>query len=131
MCISHKHTCIYILYLSHCYGMFVIYDMLSTQYYHYYFILFTFSCELYQPKVDNNLGTQNNVTSVQPSDFEVFEALAVDSLNSGDKGKACATAGLCHRLLCSRLLLCRFNVFELLCLLCFFFVHIIFHVCGL
>ena len=38
--------------------------------------------------MDNELGTQNNVTSVKSSDFEVFEALAVDSLNSGDKGKA-------------------------------------------
>ena len=83
--------------MIHCMLCFTILSVLSTQYYHYYFILFTFSCEPYQPKVDNNLGTQNNVTSVQPSDFEVFEALAVDSLNSGDKGKACATAGLCHR----------------------------------
>lgn len=35
-----------------------------------------------QPTVDNDLGTKNNVISVQKSDFEVFEALAVDSIST-------------------------------------------------
>lgn len=33
--------------------------------------------------VDNNMGTKNNQIEVKKSDFEVFEALAIDSYNSG------------------------------------------------
>ena len=35
----------------------------------------------------NNLGTVNNIMKVQKSDFEVFEALALDSSNSKQRGK--------------------------------------------
>lgn len=35
-----------------------------------------------QPAVDNDMGTKNNLVSVNKSDFEVFEALAVDSISS-------------------------------------------------
>jgi len=31
----------------------------------------------------NSFGTHNNVITVQPSDFEAFEALGVDSLETG------------------------------------------------
>ncbi|XP_014671822.1 PREDICTED: 5'-AMP-activated protein kinase subunit beta-1-like [Priapulus caudatus] len=36
-----------------------------------------------QPVVNNNLGSVNNVVSVKKTDFEVFEALAVDSSKDG------------------------------------------------
>lgn len=36
-----------------------------------------------EPTVDNDLGTKNNLINVKQSDFEVFEALAMDSVNSG------------------------------------------------
>ncbi|KFM77600.1 5'-AMP-activated protein kinase subunit beta-2, partial [Stegodyphus mimosarum] len=39
-----------------------------------------------QPTVDNDLGTKNNLVSVKKSDFEVFEALAVDSISSSSGG---------------------------------------------
>ncbi|UYV68214.1 PRKAB2 [Cordylochernes scorpioides] len=35
--------------------------------------------------VDNELGTKNNLIRVRKSDFEVFEALAMDSVNSGSQ----------------------------------------------
>lgn len=41
----------------------------------------------FQPTTANNLGTLNNVISVKNSDFEVFEALALDSVNTTTKSK--------------------------------------------
>ena len=41
----------------------------------------------WQKLLDNNLGTKNNVVIVRESDFEVFEALAMDSVSTGEKGK--------------------------------------------
>ncbi|XP_014774817.1 5'-AMP-activated protein kinase subunit beta-2 isoform X1 [Octopus bimaculoides] len=40
-----------------------------------------------EPTVPNSMGTLNNVVVVNKSDFEVFEALAIDSENSGNKRK--------------------------------------------
>ena len=40
-----------------------------------------------QPSQNNEFGTINNVVKVQKSDFEVFEALALDSTNSKGKGE--------------------------------------------
>ncbi|XP_065303689.1 5'-AMP-activated protein kinase subunit beta-2 [Dermacentor albipictus] len=36
-----------------------------------------------EPTVDNDMGTKNNLINVKQSDFEVFEALAMDSESSG------------------------------------------------
>lgn len=36
-----------------------------------------------EPTVDNDMGTKNNLINVKQSDFEVFEALAMDSVGSG------------------------------------------------
>lgn len=43
-----------------------------------------------QPTVDNDMGTKNNVVSVKKSDFEVFEALAVDSISSNSGAATCS-----------------------------------------
>ena len=40
-----------------------------------------------QPKVSNEEGTHNNQVDVKAGDFEVFEALAMDSGASGTTGK--------------------------------------------
>ena len=37
---------------------------------------------IFQPKITNNLGTENNTMTVKVTDFEVFQALAMDSLSS-------------------------------------------------
>lgn len=39
---------------------------------------------LLQPIVTSNLGTLNNLIQVKKSDFEVFDALQVDSLECSD-----------------------------------------------
>lgn len=39
--------------------------------------------DLKEPTVDNDMGTKNNLINVKQSDFEVFEALAMDSVGSG------------------------------------------------
>ena len=44
-----------------------------------------FSFFLIQPKVTNDLGSHNNVVRVKSSDFEVFEALAMDSFTTSNK----------------------------------------------
>ncbi|GFR14285.1 5'-AMP-activated protein kinase subunit beta-1 [Trichonephila clavata] len=41
-----------------------------------------------QPTADNDMGTKNNVLTVQKSDFEVFEALALDSSSSSSGNSA-------------------------------------------
>ncbi|GFS64663.1 5'-AMP-activated protein kinase subunit beta-1 [Nephila pilipes] len=41
-----------------------------------------------QPTVNNDMGTKNNVLTVQKSDFEVFEALALDSTSSSSGSSA-------------------------------------------
>ncbi|XP_061173801.1 5'-AMP-activated protein kinase subunit beta-1-like isoform X1 [Saccostrea echinata] len=46
-----------------------------------------------EPTVTNDKGTQNNVISVKKSDFEVFEALALDSLNTNSNKKGLDTPG--------------------------------------
>lgn len=48
-----------------------------------YFILLTCSNFL-QPVVTSQLGTINNLIHVKKSDFEVFDALQVDSLECSD-----------------------------------------------
>lgn len=40
----------------------------------------------YEPTVDNDVGSKNNVISVKKSDFLVFEALAADSIGSAYTG---------------------------------------------
>jgi len=40
-------------------------------------------CDAHKEKKLNEMGTDNNVIHVDSSDFEVFEALAVDSLSTG------------------------------------------------
>lgn len=42
---------------------------------------------VFQPSTANNLGTLNNIVTVKKSDFEVFEALALDSVNTACKSK--------------------------------------------
>ena len=44
---------------------------------------FTHSTLLTQPQVDNDFGSKNNILTVNASDFEVFEALAMDSSSTG------------------------------------------------
>lgn len=44
----------------------------------------TWQCDPNEPVMDNDLGSQNNCVDVKSSDFEVFEALAMDS--AGVKG---------------------------------------------
>lgn len=41
-------------------------------------------CVLLQPVVTSQLGTINNIIEVKKSDFEVFDALQVDSLECSD-----------------------------------------------
>jgi len=36
-----------------------------------------------QPMTPNSFGTHNNVITVQESDFEAFEALGMDSIQTG------------------------------------------------
>ena len=45
----------------------------------------TYFLFLIQPKVTNDLGSHNNVVRVKSSDFEVFEALAMDSFTTSNK----------------------------------------------
>ncbi|CAD5118834.1 DgyrCDS7512 [Dimorphilus gyrociliatus] len=40
-------------------------------------------CDSKEQKTESDLGTENNIVTVRASDFEVFEALATDSVNSG------------------------------------------------
>lgn len=40
-----------------------------------------------QPVVNSDVGTQNNKISVKRSDFDAFEALAIDGRSTGKKGK--------------------------------------------
>ena len=42
-----------------------------------------FFCFFLKTKVDSGVGTQNNEVCVKSSDFEVFEALAMDSVSVG------------------------------------------------
>lgn len=41
-----------------------------------------------EPIIDNGMGTKNNTIEVKKSDFEVFEALAMDSVNSGSNSQS-------------------------------------------
>lgn len=41
-------------------------------------------CLILQPTVTSELGTINNLIQVKKSDFEVFDALQVDSLECSD-----------------------------------------------
>ena len=40
-------------------------------------------CDPTEPKVENEVGSENNTVEVRTSDFEVFEALATDSVSTG------------------------------------------------
>lgn len=42
---------------------------------------------LFQPTTTNDLGTLNNVVKVKKSDFEVFEALDIDSKSAASSKK--------------------------------------------
>ncbi len=42
---------------------------------------------LLQPSISNDIGSLNNTVTVKKSDFEVFEALALDSVAAVDKKK--------------------------------------------
>ncbi|XP_071961921.1 5'-AMP-activated protein kinase subunit beta-2-like [Antedon mediterranea] len=46
-----------------------------------------------QPTVDNNVGSVNNTINVMKSDFEVLEALAIDSINSSSTAHQNVTKG--------------------------------------
>ncbi|CAG0883495.1 unnamed protein product [Darwinula stevensoni] len=39
-----------------------------------------------EPTLENDMGTKNNVMTVRKTDFEVFEALAIDSVSSSNTG---------------------------------------------
>jgi len=41
----------------------------------------------FQPSKPNSVGSLNNVVTVKRSDFEVFEALAIDGLHTSHKNK--------------------------------------------
>lgn len=43
-----------------------------------------FSYSLFQPVVTSQLGTINNLIHVKKSDFEVFDALKLDSMESSE-----------------------------------------------
>ena len=49
-----------------------------------------------QAKAESSVGTQNNVVSVKSSDFEVFEALAMDSVSAGVSKSSKEAAILAH-----------------------------------
>jgi len=40
-------------------------------------------CDIIQPMTPNSFGTHNNVITVRDSDFEAFEALGMDSIQTG------------------------------------------------
>lgn len=46
--------------------------------------LINFSHSLFQPVVTSQLGTINNLIHVKKSDFEVFDALKLDSMESSE-----------------------------------------------
>ncbi|KAJ8308608.1 hypothetical protein KUTeg_013482 [Tegillarca granosa] len=46
-----------------------------------------------EPAAPNDMGTMNNVINVKKSDFEVFEALAIDSLNTPKKDSSGSPGG--------------------------------------
>lgn len=46
-----------------------------------------------EPIIDNDMGTKNNLIQVSRSDFEVFEALAMDSVNSGSQSLSGSPTG--------------------------------------
>lgn len=48
-----------------------------------YFVDGQWVCDEKEPTIPNSFGTHNNVVTVKPSDFEAFEALGVDSLETG------------------------------------------------
>lgn len=53
-----------------------------------------------QPTVPNDFGTFNNVISVNTTDFEVFEALGKDCLETGHSDDPnCRTYGMCNVLI--------------------------------
>ena len=45
---------------------------------------FSFFHSLFQPVVTSQLGTINNLIHVKKSDFEVFDALKLDSMESSE-----------------------------------------------
>lgn len=47
----------------------------------------SYSVLLFQPTVQNSMGTLNNVIKVKNTDFEVFEALALDSQVTDNRRK--------------------------------------------
>lgn len=49
------------------------------------------SCFLTQPVVTSQLGTVNNIIQVRKTDFEVFDALMVDSQKCSDMSGECWT----------------------------------------
>ncbi|ESN95351.1 hypothetical protein HELRODRAFT_86841 [Helobdella robusta] len=62
---------------------FTIIELPEGTYQYKYLIDNQWMCDNNQDKVPNSFGTHNNVISVRPSDFEVFEALGTDSLATG------------------------------------------------
>lgn len=57
-----------------------------------------FSCDFFcfcvasQPIVTSQMGTVNNIIQVKKTDFEVFDALMVDSQKCSDVSGECQTA---------------------------------------
>lgn len=47
-------------------------------YYYYNILIVIYNCWL-QRIIDNGMGSKNNLVTVKKSDFEVFQALAMDS----------------------------------------------------
>lgn len=65
------------------------------------------TCLSSQPVVTSQLGTVNNIIQVKKTDFEVFDALMVDSQKCSDVSgmnsyfiPVCAGGGPCHFKLC-------------------------------
>ena len=48
-----------------------------------FFVDGQWQCDPTEPRVPNDVGSENNTVTVRDSDFEVFEALAVDSISTG------------------------------------------------
>lgn len=64
---------------------YTIVDLPEGQHQYKFLVDGTWQCDPNESTVDNDLGSQNNSVNVKSSDFEVFEALAMDSVSAGQK----------------------------------------------
>ncbi|KAL4238142.1 5'-AMP-activated protein kinase subunit beta-2 [Mactra antiquata] len=66
---------------------FTIVDIPEGEHQYKYYVDGAWQHNASEPSMSNNLGTLNNIVVVKKSDFEVFEALALDSVSTGGKNK--------------------------------------------